>query len=54
MATQQEFSCEVCGLMTTNPTQRFVIRCGDSDLTEYRWNKDGNSTRPPMLMRHRC
>src|ERR1700756_5393815 len=36
MTTQQEFRCEVCGLVTTNPIHWFVIRCGDSDLTVYR------------------
>src|SRR5580765_3429305 len=33
--TLQEFRCEVCGLVTTNPLHWFVIRCGDSDLTVY-------------------
>jgi len=33
MTTLQEFRCEVCGLVTTNPVHWFVIRCGDSDLT---------------------
>jgi hypothetical protein len=32
MTTLQEFRCEVCGLVTTNPVHWFVIRCGDSDL----------------------
>jgi hypothetical protein len=40
MTTMQEFRCEVCGLITTNPTHWFVIRCGDSDLTVYRWNSE--------------
>jgi hypothetical protein len=40
MTTLQEFRCEVCGLVTTNPTHWFVIRCGDSDLTVYRWNSE--------------
>jgi hypothetical protein len=30
MTTLKEFRCEVCGLVTTNPIHRFVIRCGDS------------------------
>jgi hypothetical protein len=33
MTSLQEFRCEVCGLVTTNPTHCFVIRCGDSDFT---------------------
>src|SRR5216684_8389780 len=28
MTTMQEFRCEVCGLITTNPTHWFVIRYG--------------------------
>jgi len=40
MTTLQEFRCEVCGLVTTNPIHWFVIRCGDSDLTVYRWNSE--------------
>ena len=40
MTTLQEFRCEVCGLVTTNPVYWFVIRCGDSDLTVYRWNSE--------------
>jgi hypothetical protein len=35
MTSLQEFRCEVCGLVTTNPLHWFVIRCGDSDLTVY-------------------
>ena len=40
MTSLQEFRCEVCGLVTTNPLHWFVIRCGDSDLTVYRWNSE--------------
>jgi hypothetical protein len=40
MTTLKEFRCEVCGLVTTNPIHWFVIRCGDSDLTVYRWNSE--------------
>lgn len=38
MTTLQEFRCEVCGLVSTNPVHWFVIRCGDSELTVQRWN----------------
>jgi hypothetical protein len=31
---------KVCGLVTTNPIHWFVIRCGDSELTVYRWNSE--------------
>jgi hypothetical protein len=40
VTTLREFRCEVCGLVTTNPIHWFVIRCGDSDLTVYRWNSE--------------
>jgi hypothetical protein len=51
MTTLQEFRCEVCGLVTTNPTHWFVIRCGDSDLTVYRWNSE---TANAAGARHYC
>src|SRR4029077_7570978 len=51
MATLQEFRCEVCGLITTNPTHWFVIRCGNSDLTVYRWNSE---TAQAAGARHYC
>jgi hypothetical protein len=40
MTPLQEFRCEVCGLVTTNPIHWFVIRCGDSELTVHRWNSE--------------
>jgi len=40
MTTLQQFRCEVWGLVTTNPIHWFVIRCGDSNLTVYRWISD--------------
>ena len=40
MTTLQEFRCEVGGLLTMNSTHWFVIRCGDSELTAYRWNSE--------------
>ena len=40
MTTLQQFRCEVWGLVTTNPIHWFVIRCGDSDLTVYRWTSE--------------
>ncbi len=44
MATVQEFRCEVCGLVTNNPTHWFVIQCGDSALTVHRWNAEAANT----------
>jgi len=51
MASLQEFRCEVCGLVTTNPFPWFVIRCGDSELTVYRWNSE---TANAAGARHYC
>jgi len=52
MTTLQEFRCEVCGLVTTNPLHWFVIRCGDSDLTVYRWNSEtAQRAGSPALLR---
>src|ERR1700730_2770399 len=33
MTTLQEFGCEVCGIVTSDPIHWFVIRCRDSELT---------------------
>jgi len=51
MTSLQEFRCEVCGLVTTNPIRWFVIRCGDSELTVYRWNSE---TANAAGARHYC
>lgn len=51
MTSLQEFRCEVCGLVTTNPIHWFVIRCGDSELTVYRWNSE---TANAAGARHYC
>ena len=40
MATVQEFRCEICGLVTRNPTHWFVILCGESELNVRRWNTE--------------
>jgi hypothetical protein len=40
MSSLQEFRCEVCGTLTTNPTHWFVIQCGDAQLTVLRWNTE--------------
>lgn len=40
MASIQEFRCEVCGSVSTNPTRWYVIRCGDTQLTVLRWNAE--------------
>jgi hypothetical protein len=51
MATIQEFRCEVCGTVTSNPTRWFVIRCGESELTVHRWN---TATANTAEARHYC
>ena len=51
MATIQEFRCEVCGTVTSNPTRWFVIRCGESELSVHRWNTD---TASAAEARHYC
>jgi len=51
MTTMQEVRCEVCGLVTTNPVHWFVIQCGDSDLTIYRWSSE---TANAAGARHYC
>jgi hypothetical protein len=40
MTSLQEFRCEISGTLTNNPLHWFVIRCGDSDLTVFRWNAE--------------
>jgi hypothetical protein len=40
MSTIKEYSCEICGLVTSNPIHWFVIQCGNADLTVIKWNAD--------------
>ena len=40
MSSLQEFRCEVCGTVTSNPMHWFVIQCGNSQLTVLRWNTE--------------
>lgn len=40
MTTLREIRCEVCGIVTGNPIRRFVIRCGDSELTVHRLSSE--------------
>jgi hypothetical protein len=51
MTTLQEYKCEVCGIVTSNPIHWFVILCGDAELTVHRWNSQAaNAARA----RHYC
>ncbi len=40
MTSLQEFKCEICGTVTSNPIHWFVIQCGDSELTVLKWNTE--------------
>jgi len=40
MSSIREYRCEVCGSVTTNPVRWYVIQCGDSQLTVFRWNSE--------------
>ena len=40
MSSLQEFRCEICGGVTTNPLRWFVIECGEAQLTVLRWNPE--------------
>jgi hypothetical protein len=40
MTSLQEFRCEICGTLTSNPIHWFVIQCGNLDLTVLKWNSE--------------
>ena len=40
MTALQEFRCEICGTVTSNPIHWFVIQCGNSELTVLKWNAE--------------
>lgn len=40
MTTIQEYTCEICGRITSNPIHWFVIQCGDSELTVFKWKTE--------------
>jgi len=43
MSSLREFRCEICGLVTKNPMNWFLIECGASRLTVLRWDSDSAS-----------
>ena len=43
MSSLTEFRCEICGRVTTNPLNWFLIECGASRLTIRRWDHDSAS-----------
>jgi hypothetical protein len=52
MATVQEFRCEVCGLVTTNPSHCFVFRCGETAILLCTgWNSESANA---AVARHSC
>lgn len=40
MTSIKEYSCEICGTVTGNPTHWFVIQCGNLELTIIKWNSE--------------
>lgn len=40
MTAIQEFRCEVCGTITSNPIHWFVIQCENLELTVIKWNSE--------------
>jgi hypothetical protein len=51
MASLQEFRCEICGTISSNPVHWFVIHCGDSRLTVHKWDLE---TATAAGTRHYC
>jgi hypothetical protein len=51
MSSFQEFRCEVCGLLSSNPVRWFVIQCGNTQLTVLKWNSE---TANAVGARHYC
>jgi hypothetical protein len=51
MSSFQEFRCEVCGLLSSNPVRWFVIQCGNTQLTVLKWNSE---TANAAGARHYC
>jgi hypothetical protein len=38
MSSVKEFQCEICGIVSANPTRWFVIECGDQRLAVIKWD----------------
>ena len=51
MAFLQEFRCEICGTVSSNPIHWFVIQCGSSQLTVLQWDLE---TANAPHARHYC
>lgn len=44
MTSLQEFRCEICGRIDSNPNHWFVIQCSDVELTTLKWNTGAANT----------
>ena len=51
MTKLREYSCEICGTVTSNPTHWFVIQCSNANLTVIKWNTDAANE---LGSRHFC
>ena len=51
MSSVKEFQCEICGIVSQNPTHWFVIECGDQKLAVIRWDLTAAAT---PTARHFC
>ena len=40
MTALQEFRCEICGRVTSNPIHWFVIQCNGDKLSVLKWNSE--------------
>jgi hypothetical protein len=51
MTSIREYSCEICGTVSKNPTHWFVIQCGNVELTVIKWNSEAANAKGA---RHYC
>jgi len=51
MTSIREYSCEICGTVSKNPTHWFVIQCGNIELTVIKWNSEAANAKGA---RHYC
>ena len=51
MSSVQEFRCEICGIVSSNPVRWLVIQCSNSQLTVFKWDEEKANARGA---RHYC
>lgn len=51
MTTIAEYRCEICGLVSTNPTRWFVIQCDSDQLKLMKWTTEAATAKGA---RHYC